>query len=83
MAIAHCANNPYFIRLMEHLSYVIHNAVRTLRYHHSGTARIGHVDAEHQEIFDAIKRQDSDAARAAVRKHLNNGITAYMNKEQT
>ncbi|MBN9474852.1 MAG: GntR family transcriptional regulator [Bordetella sp. SCN 67-23] len=83
LVIARCSNNPYFTRLMEHLSYVIHNAVRTLRYRNSGTPRIGHVDAEHQEIFDAIRRRDSDAARAAVRKHLNNGIAAYMDKERT
>ncbi len=30
------------------------------------------VNAEHESIFDAIARQDADAARAAMRTHLSN-----------
>jgi DNA-binding FadR family transcriptional regulator len=30
------------------------------------------VNAEHESIFDAVRNQDSDAARAAMRTHLAN-----------
>ena len=30
------------------------------------------MNAEHESIFDAIRNQDSDAARAAMRTHLAN-----------
>jgi DNA-binding FadR family transcriptional regulator len=35
-------------------------------------AYLRRVHAEHESIFDAIARQDSDAARAAMRTHLAN-----------
>ncbi|MBK7261011.1 MAG: FadR family transcriptional regulator [Rubrivivax sp.] len=35
-------------------------------------AYLRHVNAEHESIFDAIARQDADAARAAMRTHLSN-----------
>lgn len=78
VCIAHCSNNPYFIRLMEHLNYVLQNAVRTLRSRNQ--ERVQHVETEHQEIYEAIARQDSAAARHAVRLHLSNGLTSYRNK---
>lgn len=77
LAVTKCSNNPYFIRLMEHLSYVIHNAVRTLRHSSTGTERIGHIENEHHAIFEAIKRQDAEQARRAMRTHLSNGMTGY------
>ena len=30
------------------------------------------MNAEHESIYDAIRNQDSDAARAAMRTHLAN-----------
>ncbi len=79
MCIAQCSNNPYFIRLMEHLSYVLQNAVRTLRSRNQ--ERSAQVDKEHQHIFEAIRLQDSEAARQAVRNHLQNGLNSYRNKQ--
>ena len=35
-------------------------------------AYLRRVNAEHESIFDAIRNQDSDAARAAMRTHLAN-----------
>ncbi|NYT83313.1 FadR family transcriptional regulator [Alcaligenaceae bacterium] len=83
LAVTQCSNNPYFIRLMEHLSYVLHNAVRTLRYSTTGTERIGHIETEHHEIFDAIRDQDAQKARQAMRHHLSNGMERYeyLNKK--
>lgn len=77
MAVTECSNNPYFIRLMEHLSYVLHNAVRTLRHSTIGTERVGHIETEHHAIFDAIRQQNAQAARQAMRTHLSNGINRY------
>lgn len=77
LAVTKCSNNPYFIRLMEHLSYVIHNAVRTLRYSTTGTQRIDHIEKEHHVIFEAIKHQDAALARQAMRDHLSNGMSEH------
>jgi GntR family transcriptional repressor for pyruvate dehydrogenase complex len=42
---------------------------------------------EHEEIYDAIARQDSDAARAAMRLHLTNSRESAcvrpMKRQQT
>ena len=35
-------------------------------------ALLARLSREHEEIYEAIARQDSDAARAAMRLHLTN-----------
>ncbi len=77
LAVAHAANNPYFVRIMGHLSHVIHNAVRTFRFRITGTDRIDEIGDEHLNIVDAIARQDSNAARQAMRTHLENAMARY------
>jgi DNA-binding FadR family transcriptional regulator len=77
LAVAHAANNPYFVRIMGHLSHVIHNAVRTFRFRITGTPRIDEIGDEHLNIVDAIARQDSAAARLAMRTHLDNAMARY------
>ena len=77
LAVAHAANNPYFVRIMGHLSHVIHNAVRTFRFRNTGTPRIDEIGNEHVLIVDAIARQDSAAARHAMRTHLDNAMARY------
>ena len=77
LAVAQCSNNFYFIQLMEHLSYVIHKAVRTLRYSSTGTERIGRVEYEHHAVVDAIRQGDAEQARQAMRMHLSNGMARY------
>lgn len=74
MAVGRATNNPYFVRLLAHFSYAIGNAMRTLRYGGVGTDRTSHIEHEHHRIFDAIVAGDSDAARQAMRLHLNNGM---------
>ena len=81
MAVSQCSNNPYFIRLMEHLSFVIHNAVRTLRHRTAGTERVGDIPHEHRAIVEAIRQQQPEIAREAMRNHLANGMSAYFKKE--
>ena len=77
LAIAHCANNPYFVRIMGHLSHVIHNAVRTFRFRTVGTNRVEEIGDEHEQIVDAIARRDSAGARLAMRTHLENAMARY------
>ncbi|MGX0135302.1 GntR family transcriptional regulator, transcriptional repressor for pyruvate dehydrogenase complex [Cupriavidus metallidurans] len=77
LAVGNATNNPYFIRLMAHLSHVLHDAVRTLRTGSTGTARIAEVENEHHAIFDAIAAGDAEAARTAMRRHLTNGIERH------
>jgi DNA-binding FadR family transcriptional regulator len=62
---------------MGHLSHVIHNAVRTFRFRNTGTPRIDEIGNEHVLIVDAIARQDSAAARHAMRTHLDNAMARY------
>ncbi|MCD0504258.1 FadR/GntR family transcriptional regulator [Bordetella petrii] len=74
MAVCQATNNPYFVRLLSLFGRAIGDAVRTLRYGSTGTERMAQVEAEHHRIFDAIAARDSDAARAAMREHLSNGM---------
>ena len=77
LAVAQAANNPHFVRIMGHLSHVIHHAVRTFRFRNTGTTRIDEIGDEHGLIVDAIARQDSAGARQAMRTHLDNGMARY------
>lgn len=77
-AVSAATNNPYFVRLMAHLSHVIHGAVRTVRRTSVGSERMAQIEREHHMIFDAIEARDSDAARDAMRLHLTNGIQRHQ-----
>lgn len=74
LAVTQASNNPYVVRIMGHLSHVIHNAVRTTRFGNVGTNRANEVEAEHHQIVDAIVRRDAVAARQIMSTHLENGI---------
>ncbi|MFJ4290730.1 FadR/GntR family transcriptional regulator [Cupriavidus sp. NPDC089707] len=77
LAVGNATNNPYFVRLMAHLSHVLHDSVRTLRSTSTGTSRIAEIEKEHHAIFDAIAAGNADEARAAMRLHLTNGIERH------
>jgi GntR family transcriptional repressor for pyruvate dehydrogenase complex len=75
LSIALATGNRYFTDIMTHLGTSIIPRTRL------NSARLAHDDQqhymtrlsrEHEEIFDAIARQDADAARAAMRLHLTN-----------
>jgi len=75
LLIAESTGNRYFTDIMSHLGTSIIPRTRL------NSARIAHDDQEHymarlsrehEQIFEAIARQDSDAARAAMRLHLTN-----------
>lgn len=74
--IARATGNPYFSDIMSHLGTTIiprtriSSAMRVapaLRAQH-----LQRVNREHEEIYDAIARQDPESARAAMRLHLTN-----------
>jgi GntR family transcriptional repressor for pyruvate dehydrogenase complex len=75
LQIALSTGNRYFVDIMTHLGTSIIPRTRL------NSAHLAHDDQqhymtrlnrEHEEIFEAIARQDSDAARAAMRLHLTN-----------
>lgn len=75
LQIALATGNRYFTDIMNHFGTSIIPRTRL------DSARIAHADRqqyharlrhEHEEIYEAIARQDVDAARAAMRLHLTN-----------
>ncbi|OEC32701.1 GntR family transcriptional regulator, transcriptional repressor for pyruvate dehydrogenase complex [Pseudomonas cuatrocienegasensis] len=75
LQIAEATGNRYFTDIMSHLGTSIIPRTRL------NSARIAHDDQqhymarlsrEHEQIYESIARQDSDAARAAMRLHLTN-----------
>jgi len=75
LEIARATQNAHFAELMSSLGTMIIPRARL-----DGAPEVSdeqrqylrRVNAEHESIFDAIRNQDSDAARAAMRTHLAN-----------
>ena len=75
MAIALSTGNRYFTDIMNHLgtSIIPRTRLNAARLAHDDQQHyMNRLSREHEEIYDAIARQDSDAARAAMRLHLTN-----------
>jgi GntR family transcriptional regulator, transcriptional repressor for pyruvate dehydrogenase complex len=75
LEIARATQNPHFAELMAALGAgMIPRARLDAPVSMSAERRdyLRRVNAEHESIFDAIARQDSEAARAAMRTHLAN-----------
>lgn len=75
LRIAEATGNRYFTDIMSHLgaSIIPRTRVNSARLAHDDQARyLARVNREHEDIFEAIQRSDSDAARAAMRLHLTN-----------
>jgi len=75
LLIAQASGNRYFHDILNHLGTNIIPRARL------NSAKLAHDDPavymervihEHEDIFNAIRRQDSDSARAAMRIHLSN-----------
>lgn len=77
LAVAQCSNNQYFVQLMEHLSHVVHSAVRTMRYTAANTDRVHQIEHEHHAIVAAIEAGDAEAARHAMRTHLTKAYEKF------
>ena len=75
LAIAEATQNPHFFELMRHLGTTLIPRARVNSPQlakEEKSAYLERVNREHNVIFDAIERQDSDSAKAAMRIHLTN-----------
>ncbi|HEX2009925.1 MAG TPA: FadR/GntR family transcriptional regulator [Roseateles sp.] len=75
LEIARAAQNSHFVELMSTLGSMIIPRARLEPPDDISAERRGYlrrVNGEHESIYDAIRNQDPDAARAAMRAHLAN-----------
>ena len=75
MEIARATGNQHFADLMTYLGSMIIPRIRVNTPQTAPEGRLAYllrVNSEHESIFVAIRDQDSDAARAAMRTHLSN-----------
>lgn len=75
LEVARATQNTHFAELMSSLGSMIIPRARLDGTADAGDAQrlyLKRVNAEHESIFDAIRNQDSEAARAAMRTHLAN-----------
>ncbi|OCR23972.1 GntR family transcriptional regulator [Pseudomonas syringae] len=75
MLIAEATGNPYFAEIMHHLGSAIIPRSRIAASERAGSNLAHHgylANLEHEALLSAIRRQDPDAARAAMWTHLSN-----------
>jgi len=75
LLIAQSTDNRYFADLMSHLGAAIipRTRINSARFAHEDPAQyLARVNLEHEAIYEAIRRQDAQGARAAMRTHLSN-----------
>lgn len=74
-AVAEATGNSHFTHLFSYLGALLIPRARvpTFRFYAADPVEyLLRVNREHEEIYQAINRQDSDAARSAMRLHLSN-----------
>ena len=75
MEVARATGNQHFADLMTYLGSMIIPRTRVNTPQHAPEGRLNYlqrVNSEHESIFNAIRNQDAEAARAAMRTHLSN-----------
>ena len=75
MEVARSTGNRHFADLMTYLGTMIIPRTRVNTAHSAPEGRLNYlqrVNGEHESIFNAIRSQDAEAARAAMRTHLSN-----------
>ena len=75
MEVAKATGNQHFADLMNYLGTMIIPRARMNTLQRAPEGRLAYlqrVNAEHESIFVAIRNQDPEAARAAMRTHLSN-----------
>jgi DNA-binding FadR family transcriptional regulator len=75
LLIAEATGNPCFVEIMQHLGPAMIPRSRINSSERAGTnlSRHGYLaNLEHEALLSAIRRQDPDAARAAMWTHLSN-----------
>ncbi|ARP93681.1 FadR/GntR family transcriptional regulator [Bordetella genomosp. 13] len=73
--IAQSTENRYFADLMSHLGSAIipRTRINSARFAQENREQyLARVNLEHEDIYEAIRRQDAEGARAAMRTHLSN-----------
>lgn len=79
-AIANSSGNPHFISILRSLGQEITHDLRLKHAQGTGSERktyFKHIQREHGEILSAIEHEDPNAARRAMRKHLNESLDRY------
>lgn len=75
MEVARSTGNRHFADLMTYLGTMIIPRTRVNTAHNAPEGRLNYlqrVNSEHESIYNAIRDQDAEAARAAMRTHLSN-----------
>jgi len=72
MAIARATGNRYFTDIMGHLGTMVIPRSRLQVSKPEREQYLDRVNIEHENIYEAIERQDPEAAKAAMRMHLTN-----------
>jgi GntR family transcriptional regulator, transcriptional repressor for pyruvate dehydrogenase complex len=75
LLVAEATQNKYFADLMSHLGAAIipRTRINSAKLAHEDRASyLARVNLEHEDIYEAIRRQDAESARAAMRTHLSN-----------
>lgn len=75
LEVARATGNPHFADLMTYLGTMIIPRTRVNTPRGAPEGRLNYlqrVHSEHENILDAIRNQDAEAARAAMRTHLSN-----------
>lgn len=75
MEVARSTGNRHFADLMTYLGTMIIPRTRVNTAHSAPEGRLNYlqrVNGEHESIYNAIRDQDAEAARAAMRTHLSN-----------
>ncbi len=82
IAVAAASGNAWFESMMRSLNRHIENAI-TLGRRLSllkNSERLARVQREHVAVLEAIERRDPEAARAAMRRHLDNSRSRILNE---
>lgn len=74
LGIAQATGNPYFESILAHFGaqLIPRTRITSIQSPARDPDYLHRVNREHDEIFNAIERQDADSARAAMRIHLTN-----------
>lgn len=84
MEVARATGNRHFADLMAYLGTMIIPRTRVNTLPSTADGRLDYlrrVNGEHQSIFNAIRNQDPEAARAAIRTHLANSRDRLRDKQ--
>ncbi len=85
LALAEATHNAILVRMIDSISSQMQLAIReTRRLQMYGSRAVSEqLWRDHQAVYEAVKRQDAEEAREAMRRHLfhvERGLVPYLNK---